>query len=86
MIPNKGGGVLKFVGGLMNVAFGEAFMKGGRASLNMSFVVGEGTRIRFLHDMWISDNTIKNLYLELYVCSAAKGACIFEVLWIPKSC
>ena len=25
----KGGGVRKFVGGLMDVAFGEAFMKGG---------------------------------------------------------
>ena len=34
----------------MNVAFGEAFMKGGRASLSMSFVVGEVTHIRFWHD------------------------------------
>ena len=31
----KGGGVLKFVGGLMDVSFGEAFMKGGRASLSI---------------------------------------------------
>ena len=53
-------------------------------SKHLSFVMGEGTRIRFWHDRWISDNTLKNLYLELYMCSAAKDACISEVLWIPK--
>ena len=37
----------------------------------MSFVVGEGTRIHFWHDRWIGDNTLKDLYPELYVCSAA---------------
>ena len=52
-------------------------------SKHFSFVVGEGTCIRFWHDRWIGDNTLKDLYLELYVCSAAKDACIFEVLWIP---
>ena len=31
----KGGGVLKFAGGLMDMAFGEAFMKGGRAFLSI---------------------------------------------------
>ena len=31
----KEGGVLKFAGGLMDVVFGEAFMKGGRASLSI---------------------------------------------------
>ena len=31
----KEGGVLKFAGGLMDVAFGEAFMKGRRASLSI---------------------------------------------------
>ena len=53
-------------------------------SKHLSFVVGEGTRIRFWHDRWISDNTLKSLYPELYMCSAAKDACISEVLWIPK--
>ena len=52
-------------------------------SKHFSFVVGEGTCIRFWHDRWIGDNTLKDLYLELYVCSAVKDACIFEVLWIP---
>ena len=50
----------------------------------MTFVVGEGTRIRFWHDRWIGDNTLKDLYPELYVCSAVKDACISEVLWIPE--
>uniref|UniRef100_A0A7N2MAI9 Glycine dehydrogenase C-terminal domain-containing protein n=1 Tax=Quercus lobata TaxID=97700 RepID=A0A7N2MAI9_QUELO len=45
---------------------------------------GEGTRIRFWHDRWIGDNTLKDLYPELYVCSAAKEAYISEVLWISK--
>ena len=44
--------------------------------------MGEGTRIRFWHDRWIEDNTLKDLYPELYVCSAVKDACISEVLWI----
>ena len=35
MVRVKGGGVLKFAGGLMDVAFGEAFMKGGRAFLSI---------------------------------------------------
>ena len=37
-------------------------------SKHLSFVVGEGTRIRFWHDRWIGDNTLKDLYPELYVC------------------
>ena len=35
MVRVKGGGVRKCVGGLMDVAFGEAFMKGGRVSLSI---------------------------------------------------
>ena len=35
MVRAKGGGVLKFVGGPMDVVFGEAFMKGGRVSLSI---------------------------------------------------
>ena len=35
MVMDKGGGVLKFAGGLMDVAFGEAFMKGRRAFLSI---------------------------------------------------
>ena len=50
----------------------------------MSFVVGEGTFIRFRHDRWIGDNTLKSLYLDLYLCSANKDACIFEVFWLSE--
>ena len=35
MVRGKGGGVQKCLGGLMDVAFGEAFMKGGRVSLSI---------------------------------------------------
>ena len=35
MVRVKGGGVRKCAGGLMDVAFGEAFMKGGRVSLSI---------------------------------------------------
>ena len=53
-------------------------------SKHLSFVVGEGTHIRFWHDRWIGDNTLIDLYPDLYVCSAIKNACIFEVLWMPE--
>ena len=46
--------------------------------------MGEGTCIRFWHDRWIGDNTLKNLYPNLYVCSAVKDAFISEVLWMPE--
>ena len=44
----------------------------------------EGTHIRFWHDRWIGDNTLKDLYPEIYACSDAKDACISEVLWLPE--
>ena len=53
-------------------------------SKHLSFVVGEGTRIRFWLDRWIGDDTLKNLYPDLYVCSAVKDAYISEVLWMPE--
>ena len=46
--------------------------------------MGEGTRIRFWHDRWIGDTTLKDFYPKLYGCSAVKDACISEILWIPK--
>ena len=46
--------------------------------------MGEGTRIRFWHDRWIGDNTLKDLYPEIYVFSAVNDARISEVLWIPE--
>ena len=81
MVRVKGGGVLKCVGGLMGMAYGEELMKGGRAFLSIYLLlVGEGTRIRFWHDRWIGDNTLKDFYPDLYVCSEIKDACISEVL------
>ena len=51
-------------------------------SKHLSFAVGDGTRIRFWHDRWIGDNSLKFLYPELYECLADKEACISEVLWL----
>ena len=43
-------------------------------SKHLSFVASEGTRIRFWYDRWVGDNTLKDLYPELYVCLTAKEA------------
>ena len=40
MVRVKEGGVWNCVGGLMDVVFGEAFMKGGRVSKHLSFEMG----------------------------------------------
>ena len=53
-------------------------------SKHLTVVVGDGTHIRFWHDRWIGDNTLKDLYTELYVCLVVKDACISKVLWIPE--
>ena len=46
--------------------------------------MGDGTRIRFWHDRWIGENSLKDRYPVLYACSAVKDACISEVLWAPE--
>ena len=53
-------------------------------SKHLSFVVGDGTRIRFWHDRWIGENSLKDRYPELYACLAVKDACISEVLWASE--
>ena len=49
-------------------------------SKHVALVVGDGTRILFWHDKWVGENTLKMLYLQLYVCSNDKDACISDVL------
>ena len=46
--------------------------------------MGDGTCIRFWHDRWIGENSLKDRYPELYASSAVKDACISEVLWAPE--
>ena len=53
-------------------------------SKHLSSAVGDETRIRFWHVRWIGENSLKDHYPKLYACSAAKDACISEVLWAPK--
>ena len=50
---------------------------------HFSFMVGDGSRILFWHDKWIGDVPLKILYSQLFMCSANKEACIFEVLSPP---
>ena len=49
-------------------------------SKHVALVVGDGTCILFWHDKWVGENTLKMLYLQLYVCSNDKDACISDVL------
>ena len=49
-------------------------------SNHVALVVGDGSRILFWHDKWVGDNSLKRLYLQLYVCSNDKEACISDVL------
>ena len=46
-------------------------------------MVGDGSCILSWHDKWTGENSLKTLYPQLYVCSANKEACIFEVLSPP---
>ena len=46
-------------------------------------MVGDGSRILFWHDKWTGDVPLKILYPKLFLCSANKEACIFEVLSPP---
>ena len=40
--------------------------------------------LQLIFDLEDQLNFYLDLYPELFVCSAAKDACIFEVLWIPE--
>ena len=53
-------------------------------SKNFSFVMSDGTRILFWHDRWVGVDSLKILYPELYVISAKKEACIYDVLCQQK--
>ena len=43
-------------------------------------MVGDGSRIRFWHDRWVGDTSLKMLYPQLYACSSDKKACISNLL------
>ena len=60
-----------------------------RFSKHLAFVVGDGSRIRFWHDRWVGDTSLKMLYPQLYACSSDKEACIsnlpiFLTCWIIR--
>ena len=43
-------------------------------------MVDDGSRIRFWHDRWVGDFSLKMLYPQLYACSCDKEACISDLL------
>ena len=49
-------------------------------SKHLAFMVGDGSRIRFWHDRWVGDISLKILYPWLYTCSSDKEACISDLL------
>ena len=49
-------------------------------SKHFSFVVGDGTQIRFWHYRWVRVDPLKILYPELYVILADKEACISDIV------
>ena len=53
----------------MVVGYGKILGKGaGNFFSHVVYVVGEGNRIRFLHDPWSGPISLKELYPKLFVC------------------
>ena len=47
----------------------------------MVYVEGEGSHIRFWHDPWSGPSSLKELYLELFVCAMAQEALISDLFF-----
>ena len=47
----------------------------------MVYAEGEGSRIRFWHDPWSGPTSLKELYLELFVCAMAQEALISDLFF-----
>ncbi|KAL0011247.1 hypothetical protein SO802_006355 [Lithocarpus litseifolius] len=50
-----------------------------RFSKHLAFVVGDGSRIRFWHDRWVEDTSLKMLYSQSYACVSDKETCISDL-------
>ena len=81
----KGVGALELVEGLMVVGYGcglwRSISEGWKTfAKHFSVVVEDESCILFWHDKWIGDVPLKILYPQLFLCSANKEACIFDLL------
>ena len=80
----KGVGALKFVGGAHGCGLWQSISEGWENfAKHLSFVVGNGSHILLWYNKWTRDVPLKILYPQLFMCSANKEACIFEVLSTP---
>ena len=43
--------------------------------------VGDGKHVRFWHDHWCGNHSLKNLYLALYACLVVKDASL-HFIWV----
>ena len=66
----------------MGVAFGGVLHKMGNFSINLSFELGDGTRLRFVHDVWCRNHSLKELYPSLYACLLDQNASIHSIMEI----
>jgi len=48
----------------------------GKFSSHTSFEVGDGSKVRFLHDLWCGDKTVKEAFHDLYGIACAKNASV----------
>ena len=79
MGKEKGVGALELVVGPMDVGWRSISEGWEIFAKHFSVVVGDGSRTLFWHDKWSGD-VLKNLYSQLFLCSANKEACIFDLL------
>ena len=71
-------GVLELLEGRMDVVCRRTLRRGLRASFVMCCV--RRVRIQFWHDPWSSPTSLKDLYLEIFVCAVDKEARISDMV------
>ena len=50
----------------------------------IQFNVGDGTRVKFCHDLWCGDCPLKEAFLELYRIFCDKESSIAEIMHFPN--
>ena len=71
-------GVLNMFRGLLVLGFGSIFGEGGSLSKFIIFEVGDGSQIRFCHDIWCGDQPVKEAFHELFCIARNKKAWVSD--------